>query len=135
MKGETVHAIFAEIKQQRANQYQGGLQRDDAKQPEQRFSRHCRQQRRDTAMTTEYEKHYRPPSGTSTTRHPAAAERHIRSGSQSRVFDCSRKPRGLAVACGTSADSATGSTRDSAERQILHSLQAITDAAPLLAGS
>jgi len=63
MKGETVHAIFAEIKQQRANQYQGGLQRDDANQPEQRFSRHCRQQRRGTAMTTEYEKHYRPPSG------------------------------------------------------------------------
>jgi hypothetical protein len=86
MKGETVHAIFAEIKQQRANQYQGGLQRDDANQPEQRFSRHCRQQRRDTAMTNKHQKHCRPPSGTSTTRHPAAAERHIRSGSQSRVF-------------------------------------------------
>jgi hypothetical protein len=58
VKGETVHAIFAEIEQQRAKQYQPGLQRDDADQPQQHLGRHCRQQRCDTAMTNKYEKHF-----------------------------------------------------------------------------
>jgi hypothetical protein len=86
MKGETVHAIFAEIKQQRANQYQGGLQRDDANQPEQHFSRHCRQQRRDTAMTTEYEKHWRSLSGIRRRAIPRLSNDMFNSSSQSRVF-------------------------------------------------
>jgi hypothetical protein len=59
VKGETVHAIFAEIEQQRAKRDHDGLQRHGAEQPGQRFGRHAQQQRRDTTVTNEYEKHCR----------------------------------------------------------------------------
>jgi hypothetical protein len=59
VKGETVHAIFAEIEQQRAKHDHDGLQRHGPEQPGQHFGRHAQQQRGDTAMTNEYEKH--PP--------------------------------------------------------------------------
>src|ERR1700688_3251023 len=100
MKGETVHAIFAEIKQQRANQYQSGLQRDDANQPEQRFSRHCRQQRRNTAMTTECEKHWRSLSAIRRRAIRRLSTHMLNSSSQSRVLPvAAANHEGLAVAC------------------------------------
>ena len=58
VKGKAVHAIFAEIKQQRAEQYRYGLQRDGAEQPGSGYRRHSQQQYRDAAMTNENEKHF-----------------------------------------------------------------------------
>jgi hypothetical protein len=85
-------------------------------------------------MTTEYEKHWRSLSGIRRRAIPRLSNDMFNSSSQSRVFPvAAANHEGLAVACGTSADSASGSTRDSAERQILHSLQILTDPAPLLA--
>jgi hypothetical protein len=65
VKGETVHAIFAQIKQQRAKQYQSGFQRDDAEQPGERFSHYSHHECRNAAVTKKYEKHFRclPESG------------------------------------------------------------------------
>jgi hypothetical protein len=57
VKGETVHAVFAEIEHQRADQDHDGLQRDGTEQPEHDFSRRGQEQRRDAAMTKKYRKH------------------------------------------------------------------------------
>jgi hypothetical protein len=59
VKGETVHAVFAEIEQQRAQHDHQGLQRHGAEQPGQQLGRDAEQQRRNTAMTNEYDKHPR----------------------------------------------------------------------------
>jgi hypothetical protein len=52
-----MHAIFAQIEQQRAEHDHERLQQQDAKQPGERFGHDAHQKRRDTAMTKKYAKH------------------------------------------------------------------------------
>src|SRR5665213_1031416 len=59
MKGESVHAIFAQIEQQRAKQDQRGLQGDDVKQPGPYFGHHADHECRNAAVTKKYEEHPR----------------------------------------------------------------------------
>jgi hypothetical protein len=56
-----MHSIFAQIEQQRAEHDHERLQRQDAKQPGERFGHDAHQKRRDTAMTKKYQKHVRLP--------------------------------------------------------------------------
>ena len=62
MKGETMHAVFAQIEQQRAEQDRDGIQRQDAKQPGQRLNHHGHHERCNAAMAKKHEKHLRLPS-------------------------------------------------------------------------
>jgi hypothetical protein len=57
MKGEAVHDVFDQVKQQRAEQYHAGLQRDRAGQPEQCLNRHTGEQHGNTAMAHKYQEH------------------------------------------------------------------------------
>src|ERR1700722_10184074 len=63
MKGETVHAVFAEVKQQRAEQDQQRPRRDPAKQEGQCLHGRAHHQRGNASVTKEYEKHVRFSSG------------------------------------------------------------------------
>jgi hypothetical protein len=72
VKGETVHAVFAEIEHHRAEQDHDGLQHHDAAQPGDYFGDHTQQQRRDAAMTKKYRKHTGQLANTRGSRcHPA----------------------------------------------------------------
>ena len=57
MKRESVHAVFAQVKQQRTKQDQERLDREQAKQKGQRLDRHAHHERRDTAVAKEHEEH------------------------------------------------------------------------------
>jgi hypothetical protein len=61
MKGETVHAVFAEVEQQRAEQDQSEPRLDPAQQEDQRFNGHAHDQRGNACVTKKYEKHLRYP--------------------------------------------------------------------------
>src|ERR1700761_6691347 len=57
VKGEAVHAVFGEVKQQRAEDNEHRHQRDCAGQERQRFDDDACKERRNTAMAKENEEH------------------------------------------------------------------------------
>jgi hypothetical protein len=66
MKGETVHAVFAQIEQQRSQQDRDGCKGKDA-------SHHAGDERGNAAMAKKHEKHPRLSAGIRRVGHPPAA--------------------------------------------------------------
>jgi hypothetical protein len=69
---KSMHSIFAQIEQQRAQHDHERLQRQDAKQPGQRFGHDAHEKRRDTPMAKKNAKHSQAAFSENPARHLSA---------------------------------------------------------------